>query len=73
MKVNWFERGRDAMTEGRPCIITDARISGPDRQSWYGGWHHQARLNTAKNIPPSDRTDAIAGLQEILNILAEQL
>lgn len=72
MKVNWFDRGRDAMTEGRPCRITDARISNPDRQSWYAGWHHQARLNSAKNIPPGDRTAAIAGLQEILNILAEQ-
>ena len=69
MKINWFGRGRDAMTEGRPCIITDARISGSDRQSWCAGWHHQARLNTAKNIHPGDRTDAIAGLQKILESL----
>lgn len=69
MKVNWFDRGRDSMTEGRPCRNTDARISGPDRQSWYAGWHHQARINSSKNIPPGDRADAIAGLQEILNTL----
>lgn len=71
MKVNWFDRGRDAMTEGRPCVITDARISGLDRQAWYAGWHHQARLNSSKNIPPGDRTDAIAGLQRILESLKQ--
>ena len=69
MKVNWFDRGRDAMTEGRPCRITDARISGSDRQFWYAGWHHQARLNSAKSIPPADRSEAIAGLSEILQAL----
>ena len=69
MKVNCFDRGRDALTEGRPCLITDARISSPDRQAWYAGWHHQARLNSAKNIPTGDRSEAVAGVQEILNTL----
>jgi hypothetical protein len=72
MKVNWFDRGRDAMTEGRPCLIRDARISNQDRQAWYAGWNHQARLNTAKTIPPGDRADAIAGLQQILDQLNSQ-
>jgi len=71
MKVNWFDRGRDAMTEGRPCLITDARISGPDRQAWYAGWHHQARLNSSKSIPAGDRAEAIEGVRGILNTLKQ--
>jgi len=71
MKVNWFDRGRDAMTEGHPCVITDARISSADRQAWYAGWHHQARLNSAKSIPPGDRSEAITGLQSILESLKQ--
>ena len=65
MKVVWFDRGRDAMTEGRPCIITDARISGSDRQAWYDGWNHQARLN-APATDPDARNEAIAALSQIL-------
>lgn len=69
MKTNWFDRGRDAMTEGRPCLITDARISGADRQNWYAGWSHQSRLNHSKLIPQAERDAAIKGIQEILNSL----
>jgi hypothetical protein len=69
MKVNWFDRGRDAMTEGRPRIIRDARISSSDRQAWYAGWQHQASLNSAKSIPAADRAEAVAALQEILETL----
>lgn len=71
MKVDWFERGRDAMTEGSPCLITDARISNRDRQAWYAGWNHQARLNSARSIPPGDRTAAVKGIQQILNSLQQ--
>lgn len=71
MKVDWFSRGRDAMTEGRPCFIDDARISGPDRQAWYDGFNHQAWLNTRKSIPETDKTEAIAALQEILDTLKQ--
>jgi hypothetical protein len=69
MKVDWFSRGRDAMTEGRPCHINDARISNASRQDWYSGWNHQARLNNAKHITPEARAEAIAGLQDILDTL----
>ena len=69
MKVDWFSRGRDAMTEGRSCLITDARISGPDRQAWYDGFAHQARLNNSKSISETDRSEAIAGIQQILDTL----
>lgn len=68
-KVDWFSRGRDAFTEGRPCLIQDARISGKDRSAWYAGWNHQARLNTAKNIPAEARAEAVDGITEILNTL----
>lgn len=71
MTVNWFDRGRDAMTEGRPRIIRDARISSSDRQAWYAGWQHQARLNSARSIPAADRAKAVAGLQEILETLKQ--
>ena len=68
MKLNWFDRGRDAMTEGRPCIMTDARISGSDRQAWYDGWNHQARLNSP-DANPDDRAAAIAALSQILSLI----
>lgn len=69
MKVDWFSRGRDAMTEGKTCFIDDARISGADRQAWYDGYNHQARINAQKYIDLKDKTEAIAGLQEILEML----
>ena len=68
-KVDWFSRGRDAFTEGRPCFIQDARITSKDRTAWYAGWNHQSRLNNARNIPAKDRAEAVAGLAEILNTL----
>ncbi len=69
MKIDWFSRGRDALTEGRPNIITDARISGADRQAFHEGWLHQSRLNGQKNIDPIARAEAISTLSEILKEL----
>lgn len=68
MKVNWFDRGRAAMTEGRPCIITDARIFGSDRQDWYDGWNHQARLNSPDSNT-EDRDSAIASISQIISLV----
>lgn len=69
MKIDWFSRGRDALTEGHPNIITDARISGADRQKWHEGWLHQAYLNGPKNIDPIARAEALATISEILKEL----
>lgn len=68
-KVDWFSRGRDAMTEGRPCFINDARISGQSRQSWYAGWNHQARLNNSKNSTAAEIDEALAAIQQIIESL----
>ena len=65
-KLAWFDRGRDAFTEGRPCFIADGRASGKDRQDWYDGWKHQQNLNT----PPASeeaRAATIAELESIKN------
>ncbi|BCU76017.1 hypothetical protein [Luteolibacter sp. LG18] len=63
-KVLWFDRGRDAFTEGKPCHFDDARVSGHDRQEWYRGWRHQQHLN-AKPRPDHEREDTRAALREI--------
>lgn len=70
-KVDWFSRGRDAFTEGRPCFFADARVSGADRSAWYAGWNHQARINNACKISDEDRTELVAELQKIRDHLAE--
>ena len=59
-KVDWFQRGRDAFTEGKPCQITDARINGQDRQAWHDGYDHQQALNN-----PMSETDR----QELIDFL----
>lgn len=63
-KIDWFSRGRDAFTEGKPCFIRDGRISGADRTAWYDGWKHQRNLNT-QPAAAADLAEAIAGLQSI--------
>jgi len=68
-KVDWFSRGRDAFTEGRPCFIKDARITGNDRSAWYAGWNHQAGINHLAKIPPETRADLAASIAEILTTL----
>lgn len=67
-KVDWFSRGRDAYTAGRPCFIDDARISSTDRQAWYAGWRRQHDLNT-NPAEAEARAEAIKGLQQILDSL----
>ena len=68
-KVNWFDRGRDARSEGKPCIITDARISGVDRQNFYDGWHHQARLNAKLQLTDEQKAEIEAGFAAIRSAL----
>ena len=69
MKVDWFSRGRDAFTEGKPCFIQDARISGADRSAWYAGWNHQSKINGLAQMPADDRAELAAGIGEILTSL----
>lgn len=67
-KVDWFSRGRDAFTEGRPCFIRDARISGRDRSDWYAGWNHQRSLNASPPLQ-ADVDAAIEGIDGILKAI----
>ena len=54
-KVDWFQRGRDAFTEGQPAHITDARINGRDRQAWHDGYQHQQSLNNPMSDADRDK------------------
>ena len=71
MPVDWFNRGRDAFTEVRPCFCNDARISGASRQAWYNGWRHQQALNTSPALR-EELDQAIAGIGEILDLIKSQ-
>jgi hypothetical protein len=66
--VNWFARGRDAFTEGKPCELTEARISSRARQKWRDGWNHQARLTARKRSPEeiAEFKTGVAGILEVL-------
>ena len=68
-KVDWFSRGRDAFTEGRPCFIRDGRISGNDRSAWYAGWNHQSRINGLANLPAEERANLAAAFADILTAI----
>jgi hypothetical protein len=72
MKVDWFQRGRDAFTAGHPRFIKDARISGKDRAAWYAGWNHQSQKNTAGEIPQETRQALSNCISETLNLLRSQ-
>lgn len=63
--IDWFSRGRTAFAEGRDCFFDDARVRGDQRQAWYDGWNHQARLNNISKLSESDRAEAVANLQNI--------
>lgn len=58
-KVDWFSRGRDAFTEGRPAFCDDARISGQDRADWHRGYDHQKALNTGATDQERQETAAV--------------
>lgn len=67
MKVDWFSRGQDAFTEGRPCFIKDARISAADRSAWYAGWNHQSRINGLAAMSDKDRSELSSAIGEMLS------
>lgn len=71
-KVDWYSRGRDAFTEGRPCFIKDARISAADRTSWYAGWNHQSRVNGLAKMSEQDRAALSDAFGEILAAVRSQ-
>ena len=70
--VDWFSRGRDAFTEGKRCFFDDARVRGDQRQAWYDGWNHQARLNNRAKMSDADRAEVIAELQKIRDSLGRE-
>ena len=45
-----FHNGKAARKAGRPCMITDGRMSPLSRAEWYAGWNLQDVLMRA---PPS--------------------
>jgi len=69
MKVNWFDRGRDAFTEGHPRFIEDARISGKDRASWHEGWNYQSLLNNRQKVSAETREALAQCITETLKII----
>jgi len=72
MKIDWFQRGKDAFTEGRPCFIRDSRISSKDRSAWYAGWNHQSRTNYLANLPSEERENLAAAFGQILEAVRSQ-
>jgi hypothetical protein len=62
-KADWFSRGRDAFTEGRPGFCDDARISGKDRAEWHRGYAHQQALNSTQASDDERRQTAEAWTQ----------
>ena len=65
MKTDWFNKGRNAYTDGKPMFCQDARISGCDRNAWYAGWKHQQNLNT-QPAAAAAQAEAIASIGQIL-------
>ncbi|MBB5033134.1 hypothetical protein [Prosthecobacter vanneervenii] len=36
-----FHNGKAARAAGKPCHISDARMSHQSRTEWYAGWNYQ--------------------------------
>jgi hypothetical protein len=62
--TDWFSRGRDSYTEGKPCYFDDSRTSSAGRRAWYEGWNHQRNLNT-QPAAKRDLEETISALEEI--------
>lgn len=45
-----FHNGKAARLAGKPCHISDARMSHQSRTEWYAGWNYQDAL---MQPPPS--------------------
>lgn len=39
-----FHAGKAARRAGKPCVITDGRMTPQSRQQWYDGWNCQDAL-----------------------------
>lgn len=39
-----FHNGKAARAAGKPCVISDGRMTAQTRQEWYDGWNHQDAL-----------------------------
>lgn len=41
---SFFHAGKAARQQGKPCHISDARMSHQSRTEWYEGWNFQGSL-----------------------------
>ncbi len=60
-----FHRGKEARSNGRPCSMTDGRLSRKSRDEWYAGWNYQDGL-----MKPAPSTEEIAQNNNFLRDLA---
>lgn len=62
-----FHNGKAARAAGKPCLITDARMTPESRQLWYDGWNTQNALMQ----PPASQAEIDDTASFLTNLRAE--
>ena len=66
----WHYRGREARGQGKPCVLTDGRISPAARRAWIEGWQAEEAL---RNPPPLPTDEEIADSKSFFDQLKAEL
>jgi len=53
-----FHNGKAARAAGKPCVISDGRMTPQTRQEWYDGWNYQDAL--MRPVPSADEIEDTA-------------
>lgn len=62
-----FHNGKAARAVGKPCVVTDGRMTPESRQLWYDGWNMQDAHEAAPSQAEIDDTASfLAGLKASL-------
>jgi hypothetical protein len=53
-----FHNGKAARAAGKPCVISDGRMTNASRQEWYDGWNFQDAL--MRPVPSAEEIEDTA-------------
>lgn len=59
-----FHNGKAARAAGKPCVISDGRMTPQTRQEWYDGWNYQDAL--MRPVPTDEEIEDTASFLKSL-------
>jgi hypothetical protein len=61
-----FHNGKAARAAGKPCVISDGRMTPQTRQEWYDGWNYQDAL--MRPVPSAEEIEDTASFLQSLKL-----